>query len=236
MARANLPGPQSTLLFRIVAFVSRLRLRYLVQTSVRASLLAPVFVFLAGTTALGIITLAAYVTKLPLLFPPLGPSAFILFHAPLSATASPRSVVLSHTLAVASGLLALRLVGLARPAILTGGGDVLDLWHVAAIALAMGLVSVAMVATRCAHPPAAATALIAALGYLDDAVCVAGLLAAVVLLVLDAILINRVLGGLPYPLWRPDPRGSRGFGELAGVPDSAATYWQQLSTRIFRRR
>ena len=35
-------------------------------------------VLITGSTALGIISLAAWLTKLPLLFPPLGPSAFIM--------------------------------------------------------------------------------------------------------------------------------------------------------------
>ena len=85
-------GPQGSLLFRTIAFFSRLQLRYLLQNVGNPHMLVVIFVFVAGASALGIITVAAYLTRLPLLFPPLGPSAYILFHTPMSVTASPRNV------------------------------------------------------------------------------------------------------------------------------------------------
>jgi len=45
----------------------------------------------------------AWLTELPLIFPALGPTAFILFSAPLSATAIPRTVVLGHWTALGAG-------------------------------------------------------------------------------------------------------------------------------------
>ena len=48
--------------------------------------------------------------RLPLLFPPLGPSAFILFYTPMSVAASPRNVIMAHFLAVGAGLGALHLL------------------------------------------------------------------------------------------------------------------------------
>lgn len=109
MRKVPRSGPQGSFLFRTVAFFSRLQLRYLLQNVGNPHLLVIIFVFVAGASALGIITVAAYLTRLPLLFPPLGPSAYILFHTPMSVTASPRNVVLSHIMAVATGLLWLRL-------------------------------------------------------------------------------------------------------------------------------
>ena len=228
--------PQKSLLFRVVAFFSRLQLRYLLQTMGNPRFLVVIFVFIAGATALGIITIAAYLTKLPLLFPPLGPSAFILFHTPMSVTASPRNVILSHAMAVAVGLLSLWFVGVIYPEANIYDPSVIDLYRVMAIAISMGLIGVAMVIARCAHPPAAASTLIAAMGYLTDITKVLGLVGAVVLLVLNAFFFNRILGGLPYPVWRADPNVSRSYGLLAGIPDADTTFWQQLTAKIFQRR
>ncbi len=65
---------------------------------------------------------------------------------------------------------------------------------------------------------------------------VLGLLAAVTLLILEAFLFNRIIGGLPYPVWRADPRISRSYGALAGIPEPSANFWQQMSTKIFQQR
>jgi len=228
--------PQKSFFFRIIAFFSRLQLRYLLQTVENSHLLAVIFVFIAGSTALGIITIAAYLSKLPLLFPPLGPSAFILFHTPMSETASPRNVILSHTMAVITGILAYRVMGLIYPESNLSDPMTMDLCRVIMIALSMGLIGVLMIAAKCVHPPAAASTLIAAMGYLTDSTKILGLLGAVVLLVLDAFIFNRILGGLPYPVWRADPKISRSYGLLAGIPDANATFWQQLRKKTFQHR
>ncbi len=230
------PAPQGTALFRVIAFMTRFQLRNVLRSTVNAELAVIGFVFLSGVTALATITLAALVTRLPLLFPPLGPSAFILFHTPMSVSASPRNVVLSHALALAAGLASLHAIsaiyldaGVRDPA-------VMNLYRVLTIAMAMALTSTAMIRLRCAHPPAAATALIAAMGHLTNAIQILGLLAAVVLLVVEAVFFNRVLGGLPYPLWQADPAVCRTYGVLAGMPDAGATFWQRLAAQILKHR
>lgn len=230
------PGPQGSLLFRMVAFFSRLQLGYLIRSVRHPRFLVVMFVFVAGAIALGIITLAAYLIALPLLFPPLGPSAFILFHTPMSITASPRNVVLSHTMAVAVGIGSLGFAAMLWPNANLSDPSVMNWYRVAVIALSMGLIGLMMVTVRCVHPPAAASALIAAMGYLANAAQVLGLLAAVVLLVLEAFVFNRMIGGLPYPLWRADPAVSRNYGLLAGIPEVNTNFWQQLTTKIFQHR
>ena len=72
------------------------------------------------------------------------------------------------------------------------------------------------------------------MGYLQRPVQVIGLVAAVVLLAVEAFLFNRVIGGLPYPFWRADPTVSRDYGALAGIP--AKGTWHQLAARLFQRR
>ena len=229
-------GPQHSFLFRVIAFLSKLQLEYLLRSMGNSHFLVVMFVFIAGATALGIITIAAYLTKLPLLFPPLGPSAFILFHTPMSMTASPRNVILSHTMAVAAGLLSLLLIGMIYPEANLSDPTVMNWYRVMVIALSMGLIGFMMVAVRCVHPPAAASALIAAMGYLANAEQILGLIGAVILLVLEAIFFNRIIGGMPYPMWGADPRVARNYGELAGIAESGTTFWKQLSTKIFQNR
>jgi CBS-domain-containing membrane protein len=64
-----------------------------------------------------------------------------------------------------------------------------------------------MVLARAPHPPAGATTLIVSLGLLPHLSQLAVLMFAVVLLVLQAIIINR-LAGVAYPLWSATPRRS----------------------------
>jgi len=79
---------------------------------------------------------------------------------------------------------------------------VMNAHRIVVIVLTMGFSCVAMVPLKCVHPPAAASALIAAMGYLVNIEQVLGIIAAVNLIVLAAIIFNRIIGGLPYPLWR----------------------------------
>jgi CBS-domain-containing membrane protein len=139
-------------------------------------------------------------------------------------------------MAVVVGLGSLGFVGLSWPNANLSDPSVMNWYRVMVIALSMGLIAVIMVTGRCVHPPAAASALIAAMGYLANATQVLGLVAAVVLLVLEAFLFNRIVGGLPYPVWRADPTVSRSYGVLAGIPEVNANFWQQLATRIFQHR
>jgi CBS-domain-containing membrane protein len=80
--------------------------------------------------------------------------------------------------------------------------------RVAAAALSLGLTSGAMVWAKVPHPPAGATTLIVSLGILREPVQLAVLMHAVVLLVAQGIVINR-LAGIPYLVWasRPAPQG-----------------------------
>ena len=233
--RISLAADQGPL-FRVIAFMMQWRLSSLIRSARNPRLVVVLFAMVAGAVSLSTITMAAMLTKLPLLFPPLGPSAFILFVTPLTPQASPRSVVLSHVFAILVGLAALHLVvamypqaGLTDPAVMNGQ-------RVLAIALAMGGITVFMTLVRCSHPPAAATALIAAMGYLAEPIQSLGLAIAACLLVLEAILLNRILGGLPYPLWRPNPRAAHGYGLLAGSMEKGGNYWQQLSDQLVRNR
>ncbi len=229
-------GPQKSFLFRVVAVFSRLQLGYLFRSTGNPRLLVIIFVFIAGATALGIIAVTAYLTDLPLLFPPLGPSAFILFYTPMAVSASPRNVILSHTLAVVAGILSLWIVTLIHPEANLLDPTNINLYRVLAIALSMGMISIGMITMDCVHAPAAASAMIASMGYLTSVVKSFGLLAAIVLLVVEALIFNRLLGGLPYPFWRADPDLIKSYGVLAGLPDAEGDFWQELTAKIFQKR
>ena len=168
-----------------------------------------VFVFAAGATALGTITIIAYLTQLPLLFPPLGPSAFILFYTPMSISACPRSVILSHTLALAAGLSSLWLFNSIFSHATLPDPNVMGSHGVFVIALSMGAICLMMIVFKCVHPPAAASALIAAMGYLQNIEQIVGFLLATILLVIEGVFFIKIVGGLPYPLWRADPQIAR---------------------------
>lgn len=160
------------------------------------------FAFVNGLIAIGVMALVALVTGEPFIFPSLGPTAFLLFYTPLLPASSPRNTIGGHLIGAAAGYVSLLVFGLtdAAPALASGvtGG------RVGAAALSLGLTSGLMVLARVPHPPAGATTLIVSLGILREPWQLVVLMVAVVLLVLQGLVINR-LAGIPYPLWRPQP-------------------------------
>jgi len=229
-------APQYGLLFRVIAFFTHLQLGYLLRDGRHSLSAVRIFVFLEGVSALAIIAAAAYLARLPLLFPPLAPSAFILFRTPLSRPASPRVVFLAHCLGMLVGLLMLHLFSLLFPEANLQGDDALNWPRIFALALAMGLTSLAMILFDCAHPPATATALVAAMGYFDGLLQIAALPVAVLLLLAQALVFNRLLGGLPFPLWSFDPKVARQYPDLAGLGDQQTPYWDKVTEEVFERR
>lgn len=153
-----------------------------------------------GTLSMALMALAAVATGQPLIFPSLGPTAFLLFYEPRAPSACPRNALCGHLIGVGAGYLALTVFGLRHaPPALSGG---VTLPWVGAAALSLGLTAGVMVWLGVSHPPAGATTLIVALGILPKPLELLTLLAAVVALVAQGIVINR-LAGVPYPLWRP---------------------------------
>jgi CBS-domain-containing membrane protein len=158
------------------------------------------FAFLNGGLSMAVMALAAFATGEPLVFPSLGPTAFMLFYQPTSVAACPRNVLLGHAIGVAAGYLSLVAFGLrhAPPALAEG---VTPAWAASA-ALSLALTSGAMIWLRVPHPPAGATTLIVSLGILPRPGQIVALVAAVLGLVLQGWAINRA-AGVPYPLWAP---------------------------------
>ena len=157
------------------------------------------FAFANGLISIGIMTTLAYLSGVMLIFPSLGPTAFLLFYAPLSPAASPRNTLLGHFIGVLCGYAALALFGLAHQdsAMVTG----INLPHVGAASLSLAATAGLMVLFALEHPPAGATTLIVSLGVLRRPEQLLVLMVAVALLSLQGWVINR-LAGIPYPAWR----------------------------------
>lgn len=185
----------------VLGLAQRFRLPALVQ---RHSSIAIIGAFAAinGLISIGLMAAAAVATGSPLLFPSLGPTAFLLFYTPLTPAASPRNTLGGHLIGALAGYLALAVFGLLDTPFVAGAP--LSSARIGAAAVSLGLTSGAMVWLKVPHPPAGATTLIIALGILREPWQLAVLMLAVFLLTVQGFLINR-MAGLAYPLWRaPD--------------------------------
>lgn len=158
------------------------------------------FALVNGTLTTAVLALLAYWMHSPLVFPSLGPTAFLLFHRPLSRAASPRNAVVGHSLGILFGWLSLVLFGLTEASADIKSG--LTAAQIAAAAFSIGLTSGSMVLLSVPHPPAGATTLIVALGLIHEPKYFPLLMVGIVLMLVQGFIINRV-AGLPYPVWGP---------------------------------
>ena len=126
----------------------------------------------------------AWVSGLPMLFPSLGPSAFVLALFQDSDATAPRRVIGGHAIGVVAGLLAYHLLaaGISMTAA-TDPGSIAGLRLAASGVLATTLTAAGMLATDTRHPPACATTLIVSLGLLSTLFEGALIVLAVVVLV-----------------------------------------------------
>jgi hypothetical protein len=163
------------------------------------------FMFVNGFISIGILCGLAMLFRTPFIFPSLGAIAFLVFFTPTTPAASPRNTLCGHAIALVCGYAALWVTGLqhAGPAIMTELG-----WaRILAAALSLATTGALMIRLNVPHPPAAATTLMVSLGLVSRPAYLVVLEAGVALLVLQAIMINR-LTGVRYPLWAsvPAPR------------------------------
>ena len=177
--------------------VARLRLTRLLGRFPERPVWA-LFMFVNGFVTIALLAGVAMLTRVPFVFPSLGPTAFLFFFTPLLPTASPRNCVIGHAIGIACGYGALLVTGLehAPPAMMTG----VDLHRVIAAALSLSATGALMILLKAAHPPAGATTLIISLGIVTKPLHLLIIEVAVMLLAVQAIVINR-LAGLDYPIW-----------------------------------
>jgi len=99
----------------------------------------------------------------PLLFPSLGPTAFLQSETPDQPSARPYNSIVGHLIGLMAGFLAVWVVGASNaPSVLSA--HVLTAPRVWASVLAVGLTLLGGILLKASHPPAAATTLLAALG------------------------------------------------------------------------
>jgi CRP-like cAMP-binding protein len=168
----------------------------------RLARLWALFMFINAFISIGILCGLAKVFRTPFIFPTLGAIAFLVFFTPTTPAASPRNALCGHAVALVCGYAALWVTGLqyAGPAIVTELG-----WaRILAVALSLAMTGALMIRLNVPHPPAAATTLIVSLGLVTRPGYLVVLEAGVALLVVQAIIINR-LAGVRYPLWASVP-------------------------------
>ena len=183
----------------VEGFGTRFRIPVLVSRHSQTSVMG-LFALVNGVLSIALMSMAAVVTGQAFIFPSLGPTAFLLFYTPTLPAACPRNTIFGHAIGVAAGYLALVIFGLteAAPALATE-----VTWpRVGAAAVSLGLTSGFMVWFKVPHPPAGATTLIVSLGILKTPAQLTVLMIAVVLMVGQGMVINR-LAGIDYPSWAP---------------------------------
>lgn len=151
----------------------------------------------AITTA--ILGAVAYLFDEPFIFPTLGPAMFLLFYAPLGIMSAPRNVIVGQLIGIGSGCLALFVFGLQQVP-----PDVfhVSLLRIAAVMLALTLAFGLMIGLGFPHAPAAASAMIVALGIFRTPIDLSIMMLAIMIVTISAFVINR-LAGIEVPAWSP---------------------------------
>jgi CRP-like cAMP-binding protein len=187
------------------------------------------FMFVNGFISIAILTALARLFDTPFIFPTLGAVAFAVFFTPTTAPASPRNVTSGNALGIAVGYAALWVMGLEHAGPATDA--TLGWQRILAVSLALATTSALMILLNIPHPPAAGTAMFVALGVVTKPEYLFVLEAAVVLLIVQAIVINR-LTGVRYPLWSrvPPPQIGKRAGRIA-AHRVAGLSWRADSTR-----
>lgn len=183
----------------MLSLLRRLRLDWLLD-HFPPRLVRSVYVFINGFVTIGLLALLALVSRNPFVFPSLGPTAFLLFFAPLAKQSSPRNTIFGHAIGILCGYGAYVLTGAGA---LPFGVHPGIFWpRILAAALSLSATGAFMVLLGVSHPPAGATTLIISLGIIARPRELVIIEVAVFLLVAQALLINR-LAGVSYPLWNP---------------------------------
>jgi CBS-domain-containing membrane protein len=166
-----------------------------------SALLVPV-VFINSFATIALLAVLAMVWGVPLVFPSIGPTAFLLFALPASPSACPRNALCGHAIGILCGYAALWLTGLqhAPSAMLEG----VNVARVAAAALSLASTGALMILFGVVHSPAGATTLIISLGIITDPLHLLVIEAAVALIVIQAIVVHR-WRGIVYPFWCSRP-------------------------------
>jgi CBS-domain-containing membrane protein len=204
MARSERPLPPRIGSEYVDTALEHLRLTWLLK-HFPPLLIWTAYVFVNGFVTIALLALLAVVTQSAFVFPSLGPTAYLFFFAPLGESSSPRNAILGHAIGLVCGYGAFWAAGLRHGA--PNFHDGVYWPRILAAALSLAFTGAFMVLFRVNHPPAGATTLIVALGILSMPYHLVVIEIAVVLLTVQAFVINR-MAGLPYPVWRSDSAGT----------------------------
>ena len=194
----------------IFSLLRRLRLDWLLH-HFPPRLVRSVYVFVNGFVTIGLLALLALLSRNPFVFPSLGPTAYLLFFSPLAKTCSPRNTIFGHAIGIICGYGAYVVTGAGA---LPFGVHPGIFWpRILAAALSLSATGALMVLFGVSHPPAGATTLIISLGIISKPREVIIIEVAVVLLVVQALVINR-LAGVAYPSWNAAALVERSNDEL----------------------
>ena len=182
----------------VAVLLGRLKLAWLLR-HFPPRLVWALYVLVNGFLTIALLALLAVVTNSPFVFPSLGPTAYLLFIAPLAENSSPRNTILGHAIGLVCGYAAFATTGAAT---IPFGVHTGVYWpRIVAAALSLSATGAFMVLLRAGHPPAGATTLIVSLGIISKPKELVIIEVAVLLLVAQALVINR-MAGLPFPIWK----------------------------------
>lgn len=189
----NTGGPEP-----VTVLLGRLRLSWLLRHFSPRPIWA-LYVLINGFITIGLLASLAVVTGSTFVFPSLGPTAYLLFTAPLTENSSPRNTIFGHAIGLVCGYAAFVVTGAAAVPFGVHAGVY---WpRILAAALSLSATGALMVLLRTGHPPAGATTLIVSLGIISKPKELIIIEVAVFLLVAQALVINR-MAGLRYPVWK----------------------------------
>src|ERR1700686_4038425 len=151
-----------------------------------------------GFITIGLLSLLAFLTGSPFVFPSLGPTAYLFFFSPLAEVSSPRNTIMGHAIGLTCGYAAFALAVASSPPFGISPG--VHSARLLAAALSLSATGALMALLRVSHPPAGATTLIVSLGIISQPKELVIIEVAVILLTGQAFAINR-LAGIPYPVW-----------------------------------
>ncbi|MEO6761815.1 MAG: HPP family protein [Candidatus Saccharimonadales bacterium] len=154
---------------------------------------------------IAILSLLAFVSGSSFVFPSLGPTAVLFFTSPRSEASKPKNALIGHGIGILCGYFGLLVTGLTHtPSVIDGG---VTLPRVVAASLALALTGAIMIIARTPHPPAGATTLIIALGFITQPFSLFIIELAVLLMVGQAMVINRLSGATKSPSQLHDSEG-----------------------------
>ena len=220
---ADEPSKISSRVLWAISTLSRARFWYL-ASKMDVRVLNALNIFLHSVVSMVILGVAARLTSWSLIFPSLGPTIFLLFYAPSSPMAAPRSAILSHLCGAVTGLACFHILVFVLPA--AALADHTAPCRIATAAVALGLCGIFMSVTGIVHPPAASTTLIAGLGLMNGLQSAAMLSVAVVFLCMQAWVMHR-FAGIRYPFWSPleryvGPEIVTKLGKVSAGPSSGS--------------